>query len=481
MEEQKKLIPLFHESDREEESELFINHDSPDFYPRVFIPTSNAAVGKPVDVATSGMSRRELLTISPSHLLTKEINADFTLGPTTQYYSTKLPRASQHSEPTTKSRILNPKNSQIDSQDELAKLIDERIRRMFSYENQSPQKDDLEEGESVNSIFSKESDLPDLKINDWNTFVVSMASRLGIECSNSEKIEEDKSYMSNRLLPTQEVEGNDIPLDGAIIRALKRIDREWLEKQKIRCLRNEDNKKYSVTQQHKEDYCTAPVLDLDVEEGIIPSKKKVTNNKRYTFSSKTAETTNICLKKLDSGARLLLKQISYGTLMASYLDNLQSEESRQETIKHISNVFLDMADTVSRLVISSVTARRSLYLRDMQFQNKMTENRLLNLSALGPNLFGGKFFEILHGSAENLRDARETQNVRFRQPTSGKRHHDSSYVNKTEFVPPQKKSKFDFSGSFRNKKEFHSFPQRGKPEFRKSRSTRGTGFRPNTQ
>jgi hypothetical protein len=29
-----------------------------------------------------------------------------------------------------------------------------------------------------------------------------------------------------------------------------------------------------------------------------------------------------------------------------------------------------------------------------------------------PNLFGGKFFDLLHDSAENIRDAKETQHLR---------------------------------------------------------------------
>jgi hypothetical protein len=41
-----------------------------------------------------------------------------------------------------------------------------------------------------------------------------------------------------------------------------------------------------------------------------------------------------------------------------------------------------------------------------------TENKLKQLSTLGPNLFAGKFFDLLHDSAENIRDAKETQHLR---------------------------------------------------------------------
>ena len=34
------------------------------------------------------------------------------------------------------------------------------------------------------------------------------------------------------------------------------------------------------------------------------------------------------------------------------------------------------------------------------------------MSTIGPNLFLGKYFEVLHSSAENIRDAKETQHLR---------------------------------------------------------------------
>jgi hypothetical protein len=39
----------------------------------------------------------------------------------------------------------------------------------------------------------------------------------------------------------------------------------------------------------------------------------------------------------------------------------------------------------------------------MSFKNKSTENKLKQLSTLGPNLFAGNFFDLLHDSAENIR------------------------------------------------------------------------------
>ena len=121
----------------------------------------------------------------------------------------------------------------------------------------------------------------------------------------------------------------------------------------------------------------------------------------------------MCLKQLDSGARLLLRQISYGALMTLYLSELNSEDTRHEAIKNLSDLFLSMADVASRQIVSCVASRRSIHLKDLAFKNRATEIKLLNISTMGPKIFGGKYFEILQGSAQNLRDAKETQHVRF--------------------------------------------------------------------
>lgn len=87
-----------------------------------------------------------------------------------------------------------------------------------------------------------------------------------------------------------------------------------------------------------------------------------------------------------------------------------------------------MADVSSRVIVTAVGARRSLYLQDMAFKNKATESKLQNLSTIGSDLFLGKYFEVLHASAENIRDAKETQHLRGKDsdPASKKRKFDHS-------------------------------------------------------
>lgn len=111
-------------------------------------------------------------------------------------------------------------------------------------------------------------------------------------------------------------------------------------------------------------------------------------------------------------ARLLLRQISYGSMITSYLDTVQSDEDKTEALQALVQLFNSMADVTSRVIVTAVGARRSLYLQDMAFKNKATESKLQNLSTIGSDLFLRKYFDVLHSSAESIRDAKETQHLR---------------------------------------------------------------------
>ena len=114
---------------------------------------------------------------------------------------------------------------------------------------------------------------------------------------------------------------------------------------------------------------------------------------------------NIELKKIDPQSRLLLRQISHSVLLTSYIAKVNIADDRLQ-------VFKAMSDVTARIAVNSVKCRRILHIKEMSFKNKSTENKLKQLSTLGPNLFAGKFFDLLHDSAENIRDAKETQHLR---------------------------------------------------------------------
>ena len=86
-------------------------------------------------------------------------------------------------------------------------------------EGNTHQKDfvyDSEDTGEFDSIFSSEINKSDFKKSgDWNEFVLKMAKTLGVQCSSTERVEEEKSYMTSRLLPPKEIEGINIPLDGS--------------------------------------------------------------------------------------------------------------------------------------------------------------------------------------------------------------------------------------------------------------------------
>ena len=246
----------------------------------------------------------------------------------------------------------------------MCRLIDERLKSLMK------SRDSLEYEENCLFTEQNDSDLGNRNSRgSWSEFITKMATALGITNNMTPTTVEERSDMASLLLPTSEPGAMELPLDGSIIRTIKEVDKDWRNNQRVRFCNTRDFKKYAVTEDHCKLYCCPPILDDNIDEGILPTGYKP---RPFNFVDKTSTTTNACLQKLDSGARLLLKQSSYGALMVSYLDQLQSDEGRQEVVKNLSELFLAMAEVSARIAANSVSARRSLYLRDMAFKNKAT-------------------------------------------------------------------------------------------------------------
>ena len=273
-----------------------------------------------------------------------------------------------------------PVTTSITDKQTLYNIIDERLKMLLSSKDSSCNNLDSQVRETDSLCLEPTENTSKPKSN-WNEFVSKMATSLNITCENKTK-QAEKSYMKEHFLIKKETENIDLPLEGSIIQTLKDIDQEWIDNNRIRHFKYKESRKYSIFEEHFYNFCKSPVLDENIDEGVMSSR-----NKTKSSTDRLASTTNACLHNLDKGARLLIKQISYGTLMTSYLDQLRSDIDRQEVIKNLYELFLAMADLTGRICISSVTTRRSLQLKDMNFKNKVTERKLLKLSALGPNIF----------------------------------------------------------------------------------------------
>ena len=138
-----------------------------------------------------------------------------------------------------------------------------------------------------------------------------------------------------------------------------------------------------------------------------------------------------------------------------------------------------MADVTGRIALNSVTSRRSLKLRDLRFKHKATGNKLMRLPTLGPNIFGGKFFEVVYASAEHLRDAKETQQVSFKNPLFAKRKQFPFSDYREDSSQPEMKRMRIETSSNRGRKISYTGPQGNKPD--KSRFRKGAGFNPSNQ
>ena len=251
----------------------------------------------------------------------------------------------------------------------------------------------------------------------------------------------------------------------------------------IRTYRATDDDRYLVSSDHFDRFCSTPRLDDNIEEGMLNVGRKGSSRRSYRFRNQQLHSRNQEFWKIDQASRLLLRELSYGSMITSYLDTVVSDDDKTEALQALMQVFKSMADVTSRIMVGSVSARRAIHIEDFAFKNKATENKLFVQSTFGSRLFGGKYFDILHSSAENLRDAKETQHLRTAKKDSTsedssrkrKREDNSSSTNNAS---ANKKGKFDDrndrnSGNQRNRGNWFSSGTKNS-----SRGQNRSGFRP---
>lgn len=110
---------------------------------------------------------------------------------------------------------------------------------------------------------------------------------------------EFRSYVAEHLLIPRETKQSGLPLEGSIVHILEDVDKEWQEKEKIRCFRSHDDQKYMVDEDHFKQFCTSPQLDENIEEGIMSSAESRSQKSAmpYKFNNKAFDSTNNELKK----------------------------------------------------------------------------------------------------------------------------------------------------------------------------------------
>ena len=77
----------------------------------------------------------------------------------------------------------------------------------------------------------------------------------------------------------------------------------------------------------------------------------------FHFKNRELFLQNIELKKIDSQSRLLLRQISHGVLLTSYIDKVNIDDDRFDALKALLQVFKAMSDVTARIAVNSVKCR----------------------------------------------------------------------------------------------------------------------------
>lgn len=107
------------------------------------------------------------------------------------------------------------------------------------------------------------------------------------------------------------------------------------------------------------------------------------------------------------------------SLNTSYVDNIVSDEDKTDALQALMQVFKSMAYVTFRISVGAVTARKSIHIEDLALKKKWKQTSCTDNSE-SYTVFG-KYFNILHSSAESLRAAKDTQH-----PTGAKQRDGSS-------------------------------------------------------
>ncbi|VDI65485.1 Hypothetical predicted protein [Mytilus galloprovincialis] len=207
------------------------------------------------------------------------------------------------------------------------------------------------------------------------------------------------------------------------------LEKSYDNRLKNRSVRLRDDKAFMVLKKDFTEFCSPSRLDDNIEEGLSSTmgnkKKGFVDRKKFSHSLPSFhKEMDAEFEKVDNSART---SVSYGSLIASYIDVADSEEDRVEACSALVACFKSMADMTSP-----------------------TSAKLLNLPLNGAQLFGGKYFDTLHSSAENIRDAKETQNV-YRSSfvpggqkfDEGSRKRKSQETSNVTYGKPAKTSRYD--------------------------------------
>ncbi|CAG2257478.1 unnamed protein product [Mytilus edulis] len=281
---------------------------------------------------------------------------------------------------------------------------------------------------------------------EWISFINKMATVLNIEPEASETHQEHPSFVSARLKPDKNDKKSAIklPLEGTIIDMVKSVEKEAISGHlKNRAVRGRDDKAFMVKKDDFNAFCSPPKLDDNIEEGLPIGHKGNSFKSGVNIPPFHRELDND-FRRMDNSARALFRAVSYGTMISAFLDEATCEDDRIEGRKALINCFRSMADLSGRIMANSVLSRRKLFLKNVNFISKSTEKKLLKLPVLAVNLFNGKYFDTLHTSAENLRDARETQNV-YNNTGSYSKNFNKSRDDRTPVNDFNRKRKGDYS------------------------------------
>ncbi|XP_069122288.1 uncharacterized protein [Argopecten irradians] len=216
----------------------------------------------------------------------------------------------------------------------------------------------------------------------WDELIQNVCCELNIPTQDREgDTPKGTSYLPSHLSGGSEKQKvTKLPLEGKISDIVQDIDRQGTKYGKVSAFRNRDEKAFLITDTDFEKFGKTTRLDSYIEEGLVGSSS---HQGQMCLKSKLLREVNKDLTRNDSGARVLLRAISYATMIVSYMDKSSGNVAVQQAGRQaLASVFMSMADVTSCIMVNSALGRRKLFLNEVNFVNKATESRLLSLPTM---------------------------------------------------------------------------------------------------
>ena len=266
-----------------------------------------------------------------------------------------------------------------------------------------------------------------------------------------------KSFMAESFARTKKNACPQLPLDGLLKEKWDTVE-GYMKKGNVSPYTSVNSRKFRVQDADFERYGKVPRVEQAYK--AMSESRPRHRSEGHTdpiIRDKNLRIAECDLQKCDDSARVILRASSHGSLLLNAVNTVLSKKDFQpeEAINLVHAAFQSVeaiADSALRITARSISARRRIYLSQVNFKDSNAHRELMTLPMDGKYLFHGEFSEVMHKYASLARDVRETSDYASVQSTR-KRGLESSNTGppfKRPADPPRRRPENSGNRQFQN-------------------------------